>query len=1241
MYKDIAIIGMSGIFPMASNLEEFHEILLKGTDCIREMPESRKKLLGLPPEKKYQEIGYIDDIEFFDHQFFGIPSKKADNMSPEQKICLQMVVQTILDAGYSLESFKGKNCSVLVSSTDNTYGDMVENPNSFSCLGSLKPMLSGEIAYFLDLRGPNIMIDTACSASLTALHQGCIQLITEEVDYVLVGGISVYLSFSEENAERDLLGIESVRGRSRPFEATADGTGIGEGGGFVLLKRLDEAEKEGDSIIAIIKGSAINGDGSRCQSVTSPSIDGQKEVMLKAWERAGISGKYITEIEAHGTGTIMGDPIEATSISECLLQYGCKKKSVYLGGVKGNIGHLSYASGIASVIKVLCEFKHGIIYPIANFTCPNPFINFDELPLKPVDTPVYVERTKKRLVGINSFGLNGTNVHILLENYIREKNIYSYNEDEEFLLKVSGRTKEAFQKIGELIKTFLNNDEICIEDALYTLNVGRDDYQYRKLIKGRNRKEIIEQLEYINCASRLNQKRIVLLLFKCDDYYDWNIDSRYCKSIMSEEPEENEGDFLYQLYLYKYLIEMGINFDFIVADDFGYKLMEHVNGKCSLREVLLSQKHQSTSNQHKIKKKINLLNNESDILLINLSFCSVGIEGVNEYIPRNIHDLNNILIDAYENGSNLNWNRYYKTKKRRRISAPVYPFEKQYHWVELKKTEYIQEKNENEEIDFISNEVAFSNTLMDIWKDLLGKDVNEDSDFFEMGGNSLLITILVEEIKKAFKIKVKNSLVYTYSVFGNMKMEIYRLLQAKKTETQKLRSDIKNLQVDSNDVDLYEENTFPLSSMQKTIWITQKKYPNRGNWNLSLPIRVEGKLDISKLKLAVKQMCDRHEILRSIILKINNDLRWKSYEQYPLKFNIVNINSETSMDEKEESIRNIIKKKTMEPFSMIENILFETDVYDTGENVTYLLFKMHHILSDGWSLSLIFDEICRFYNGQNISEKAVSFRKYVSSEIDFLYSEEGRTQKQFWKSVSDKWVFYKLPKKRDLDIGEDIINIEFMLADRSLTQMLRKISQHYKVSIFNIYLLAYHLTIRKMLDTKVTCVGVMTANREDSAFKHIVGLLTRALPTVLEIDDTKPLLKYLYEIREITLSALDNQKISISEILDDGMYQKTFDELVKFLLVFQNFGDIKMDISDLKLSSCITNKRSALCPIAMIVYEDKNVVISNIEYDPSYFDIDEVSSFISIFQGYLKTIALADENILISDLLEAKDERKN
>ncbi|MGH9569145.1 MAG: beta-ketoacyl synthase N-terminal-like domain-containing protein, partial [Candidatus Angelobacter sp.] len=347
-------------------------------------------------------------------------------------------------------------------------------------IGNLPAALAGRIAYTLDLRGPAMVIDTACSSSLVAVIEACRRLRSGEVDFALAGAMNVF--FLEDQVDGTNIEIIAPDGKSKAFDARANGSGWGEGGGVVLLRSLKKAIEKGDPIHAVIRGGAVNQDGGRSNGLAAPSPDAQCEVLLEAWRDAGVAPESLSYIEAHGTGTKLGDPIEIEGITKAFQRSTNKSKLCAIGSVKTNIGHLVGAAGMAGLTKVVLSLKRKKIFPSLHYQNPNPFINF-------VDCPVFVNaelrswdcpENKSRIAGISSFGLSGTNAHLVVEEASKpaldQKEISSEGP---FLIKLSAKTPAALRKYMQNLATFFRTARDPLAEIAYTLTWGRDDHPIR------------------------------------------------------------------------------------------------------------------------------------------------------------------------------------------------------------------------------------------------------------------------------------------------------------------------------------------------------------------------------------------------------------------------------------------------------------------------------------------------------------------------------------------------------------------------------------------------------------------------------------------------------------------------------------------------------------------------------------------------------------------------------------------
>jgi acyl transferase domain-containing protein len=423
----IAIIGMVGRFPGAGNIDQLWENLCQGLESTtffqdQELdPSIDPQLINDPSYVKAR--GIIAGGETFDAAFFGINPLEASVMDPQARIFLELVHEALENAGYQPDSYDGL-IGLYAGSGTNTYfaNHICGRPEIIQRLGEFQTVLANEkdflttrAAYKLNLTGPSLNINTACSTSLVAVIQAYQSLIDYQCDLALAGGVSMITPQNSGYLSQEGT-ILSGDGHCRPFDAQSQGTMFNNGAGIVVLKRLEDALKDGDRIYAVIRGVGINNDGAGKASFTAPSVDGQAQAIAMAQAYANFHPESISYIEAHGTGTSLGDPIEIAGLTQAFRLYTDAKQFCAIGCIKSNIGHVVAAAGVAGLIKTALSLYYQKIPPSLNFQTPNPQINF-------ADSPFYVntqlaewKKTKTpRRAGVSSFGVGGTNAHIVVE----------------------------------------------------------------------------------------------------------------------------------------------------------------------------------------------------------------------------------------------------------------------------------------------------------------------------------------------------------------------------------------------------------------------------------------------------------------------------------------------------------------------------------------------------------------------------------------------------------------------------------------------------------------------------------------------------------------------------------------------------------------------------------------------------------------------------------------------------------
>ncbi|PCN44114.1 non-ribosomal peptide synthetase [Brevibacillus laterosporus] len=721
--KSIAIIGMSGQFPKASHLEAFWNNLCNGEDCIGPFPESRQadtkaylRTIKSTAEDTYYEGAFLEEIDKFDAAFFRLSPKEASYMSPTQRLFLESAWHALEDAGYGGETCKGSKTGVYVGFSGDAlhdYKGLIKEVGHESIPlfipGNLSPIIASRIAYLLDLRGPSLTIDTTCSSSAVAIHTACQALRNGECNMAIAGSVGLHFMPLDNELK---LGIESSTRRTRAFDRNSDGTGVGEGVAALILKPLHQAIHDRDHIYAVIKGSALNHDGTS-NGLTAPNVLAQKEVILAAWQDAGIEPETISYIEAHGTGTALGDPIEVEAIQKAFRTFTDRSQFCAIGSVKSNIGHLGAAAGVAGIIKSVLALKHKKIPPTLHFEMPNRQIAFENSPVY-VNTALRTWETKEEPLrcGISSFGLSGTNCHIILEEApVQENEVADYLPQRIEILAISAKSLTSLQALVQEYIRFLSDkpDEI-LSDICYTANRGRSHYTHRLALAFSTKQELIEQLE---------QAATVL---------------------SAVHPNESRLHVSHHVFygIHKIVREQQSDLS---------------RGKVSEREIQ--------------------------------EFTQEAKEAAQKYLDtdRTSSEALVSLCQAYVSGAIIDWDLIYRNENRKRISGPVYPFDRKRYWIESR-TACIDERegnilnahSTNSEVNNDHFESQRIETILQNVKHMVctQAEINEQefdvhANFYDLGFDSILFIQLNNQIKDTYGVQISFTMFFeelnnTYNV---------------------------------------------------------------------------------------------------------------------------------------------------------------------------------------------------------------------------------------------------------------------------------------------------------------------------------------------------------------------------------------------------------------------------------------------------------------------------------------------
>ena len=505
--QDVAIVGMAGRYPKAKNVRELWENLVQGRDCIEDIPADRyERRLQHGSTSKYRG-GFIDDVDKFDSLFFNISPLEAEMLDPQERLFLEVAWEAIEDAGYYPEILGledgSRNIGVFVGAVWAMYQMLgVEEkhagnkivPNSF--LWSI----ANRVSYWMNLSGPSLTVDTACSSSLTVIYLACEAIYAGECSAAIVGGVNLDL----HQAKLDINmsgGALSSDGVCRSFGKDANGYVGGEGIGALFLKPLDQAVQDGDNIYGVIKSAVVN-HGGRTSGYTVPNPKAQTNLVLSALEKANIGARSIGYIEAHGTGTELGDPIEITGLNNAFNADNVENQTCAIGSIKSNIGHLEAAAGVVGVSKVLLQMKHRQLVPSLHSSELNEFIDFKSSPFHVIQRleewkPKEMDGVRLPLrAGVSSFGAGGSNAHIILENYEPVKATEEPAQQSELVFPLSARSEDQLRETAIRLAKFLQESHENLADIAHTLQVGRKSFEHRLAIIVKTKEELLEKLMY-------------------------------------------------------------------------------------------------------------------------------------------------------------------------------------------------------------------------------------------------------------------------------------------------------------------------------------------------------------------------------------------------------------------------------------------------------------------------------------------------------------------------------------------------------------------------------------------------------------------------------------------------------------------------------------------------------------------------------------------------------------------------
>ncbi|MBE6052210.1 MAG: polyketide synthase [Clostridium sp.] len=1133
--KDIAVIGISLRLPKANNLEEFWCNLTNGIDCIDHVPTSRQKDItkylkytNMDKEFEVGEMGYIDDIDKFDYKFFGLSPNEAKLMDPNQRVFLQTAWNALEDSGYGGKKFYGSRTGVYIGygdTPDYSYSRLIDEvePKSkiVSFTGNLSAMIASRISYILNLRGPSVTIDTTCSSSLVALHMACQGIRNGDCDAAIVGGVKISVLPLKS---KEKLGIESSNDRTMAFDDNSDGASSGEGVVALIIKPLDKAIKDNDSIYSVIKGSSINQDG-RSIGITAPNPEAQEDVLIRAWKEAEVNPEDISYVEAHGTGTNLGDPIEIDGLTRAFSKFTDRKQFCAVSALKSNIGHLDSCSGLAGVVKAILCLKHKTLVPVVNFTVPNCKIDFEESPVYIVNkTKKWNSRCDLRKCGVSSFGLSGCNCHVVLEEWQEDKSASLSRINEFDMLSVTAKSQEALENLIKKYITFIENiDESDLMNFVYTANTGRGEYEERVLFIFSNKEELLNNMKSF---SRKNFNSEKIFITNREHYND-------------------------------------INFQKTVQD-------------------------------------------EIDSLQKN---CQYDLETLIK------------IAGLYVNGGSIDWNKFYKKEKRKKIHIPGYEFEKIRVWLNIPDERKVKclnsvEKEEEKKVKPTSIE-EISKVIADTWSEYLGiTSIGLEDNYYSLGGDSLIGIQIVNRLKNILDVDIK---LKDLSEGLTIKKLSSIIMEKSKLDNSSAKNDMTIKKAEKREY-------YPLSSAQKRMYVSQVLEDEKENktYNIFGALDIEGKLDIDKLKHALNQVTERHEILRT---------SFKLVDGKPVQ--IVNEDIKIELETMEIDENNIDKQIDLliNSFDLSAAPLTKYYLLHVANDKYIFVYNMNHIISDGVSVGIFMDEVSQIYNGNTLEPLKLQYKDYAVWQNKIIGSEIIESQRQYWinKFSGDLPTLDLLP-----DYSNSLDNVYEgsyvrVIADLDIKRSLNEIANKRSTTLFNVLLAAYYVLLMKYSKQEDIIIGSPFSGRQNSEIENLMGMFVNTIALRSCPNNSKKFNDFLEEVKTCTMEAIENQDYQFDMLVEELNLNRQEGKLFDTFFALQNMKLDPIKINDVKVDFRECNIHVSPYKVSLISMENSEGINLIFEYQKNVFKRETVEGFAESYISILEQIT-EDDTLMIEDI---------
>ncbi|MDQ3403427.1 MAG: condensation domain-containing protein [Actinomycetota bacterium] len=1192
---DIAIIGVAALLPGATGLDELHRLLVEGEDRVAPPSPTRVRHTGGAPGVDYLQMAHLDRIDLFDHRFFGIPLREAEMMDPHHRLLMQLAHEAVENACLRPSELRGSRTAVVFGHSRSDYETLYEDDDPLQTLGALPAALAARISYHFDFTGPAYTIDTACSSSLAAVAQAVAELRRGTADLALAGGISLRPVLIPTEGHVPARGVETTDGRCRPFDERATGAAAGEGGAVVLLRRLTDALAAGDPVQAVLKGIAVNHNGHRMASMGAPSRQAQTEAITAAWRDAGIDAGTVGYVECHGSATPLGDVIEVDALRQAFADAGVPAPGCPIGSVKGNIGHLDSAAGMAGLLKVLLAVRQGELYPTAHFTTPNPMLDLSgPVHINPARAPWPRSQETPRRAGVSSFGMTGTNVHAVVEQPPPRPDADEPDLDGE-LVTVSAKSASALRRYYDRLADFAESTDHDLRTVAHAMNRGRDDHPYRAAFTARTTEELAAALRSaVAPQDPAPDERPVVVLLAGDTSVEEDTWQELCAAfpVLANTPLPQAPAarlVAARAALLTLTGSLGVRHTHLVGSGAGNLVVRVARQEMTLDDALAAAGNMALTSELDHARLVLVAERfaRDGVVLVDLATDGVLARELRRLRP----DLPRVELFAvpgrggvlrqlgalHRLGVRLDWDAHYAGTAIRRIEAPTYPFDPVRCWCRPIGAPVVRDVRPTPSAPLLAAaDDAVEDRVMAVWRRVLGEeDLTADSDYFALGGTSIAGISVLRSLEAEFGIQLTFADLYAHPTVRALASRVAGLRSEGGTA-----GGPRDIPVISRD-----GGELPVTFGQEQLWFLDRLAPGTPLYNIPHDLRLKGPLDQVALTAAVRDLIARHEVLRTRIVADDDGVPHAMVRTEEPTLVVHDLSALSEADRRREA-RRLVDAEAVRPFDLAEGPLVRSSLLRLGEDDHVLLWTYHHIVFDGWSPTVFFRDLSELYqarkNGRvpelpELGAQYADFAAWQRRRLADGVLEEGL---RFWRGALAGLRSDELPLDRPRPSTRDFTGamVEFEVG-ADLAERVRQFSRRQGVTTFVTMLAVVDALLHRWAGLTDVVVGVATSGRVNPATHDLIGYFNNVLPFRTRTEADLPFAELVRRCARTVADVLDHEEVPLEKIVADVLGRRDPGRHPLFDVVY-TYQNVPQDTAELGGLACSRYLDGAIAGIA-------------------------------------------------------------